>query len=119
MQKLEFDLEASGIGKAGDSALLPKYIEQFKKAGLPSPVRDLRTDLVKKKDFIPYSSKGLEQPLRFYDRRQIYIISPNLAFANFGSGENIRGWLLLSYKVEAERKVTWKILRSYCAYFDK
>ena len=119
MNKLELDLKAAGLGTAGELALTDKYIEKYKKLGLANPVRDIITDLVKNKDLIPYDSRSLERALRFQNRQHIYVISPDRVFANFGSGEDVKGWLYLSYKVSDGGKITWKVLNSYCPYFDE
>lgn len=114
---LRRDLNASRLGKVGQSGLSNKYIEQFKKRGLKSPVQNITADLLKHTDLIPYEgTRG--RPMRFHNRKEIYLLGPNRVFANFGDG-NEYGWMLLDYKISNNGEITWKVTESYCPYYDK
>jgi seryl-tRNA synthetase len=94
---------------------LPKLeefeIEQLKQKGLKDPVKDLKLDLMKRKDLIPY--KGvLGGTMNFYSEENIYIISSKWAVAHFDDG-HINGIILLEYKVQKDGKIRWYVVDSF------
>jgi hypothetical protein len=113
---LENQIERLNLG-AGNYRLPEKYFNEYKDKGLDRPVDAIKSDLMQNQSLIPYA--GVKTPeMYFYNRNAIYIISPNRVLANFGDGENY-GWMLLKYTVGQNRKIAWKILDSYCGYYDK
>jgi hypothetical protein len=117
VKKMERDANAHGLGDASRNALPEKYIEEFKKKGLMSPENNLLNDLYHHQDLIPYNAPG-NYVFRFTDRRLLYLLSPNRAFANFAS-RDVHGWLYLSYKVKNKDDIEWKVIDSYCPDLDK
>ena len=117
MEKLERESQIHGLGDASRNPLPEKYIQKFKDEGLPSPENIILNDLYHRSDLIPYNAPG-NVAFRFADRRLLYLLSPNRAFANFASND-VRGWLYLSYKVKAKDDIQWKVIESYCPDLDK
>lgn len=114
---LEQDLEAASLGAIGKAQLSEKYVNLYKEWGLKNPAQNIISDLIKHNELIPYSgTQG--RAMRFYNRRQIYVISPNKVFANFGD-QIISGWMLLQYRVKDGGDISWKVLDSYCAHYDE
>lgn len=86
-------------------------IEELKKKGLKDPVKDLTTDLMNRKDLIPY--KGvLGGTMGFYCEENIHIISSEWAAAYFDDG-HINGIMLLWYDVSKDGKIRWRVMDSY------
>jgi hypothetical protein len=114
---LKTDLEACQFGNPAKSGLSEKYDKLYREKGIKNPKYDIVTDLMENEKLIPYEGAN-NRPMRFHTRKQVYILSPNRALVNFGDGVNY-GWMLLSYKVSDGGKISWKVLDSYCAYYDK
>lgn len=86
-------------------------IEQLKQKGLKDPVKDLKTDLMNRKDLIPY--KGvLGGTMNFFTEEHIHIISSKWAAAYFEDG-HINGIMLLRYNVFKDGKIRWYVMDSY------
>ncbi|MDF2839553.1 MAG: hypothetical protein K0Q99_324 [Clostridia bacterium] len=86
-------------------------IEQLKKAGLKDPVRDIKLDLMTRKDLIPY--KGvLGGTMGFFSEEHIYIISSKWAAAYFEDG-HISGIMILKYSVQKDAKIRWSVIDSF------
>jgi hypothetical protein len=117
VDKLERAAEAHGLGDVSKNPLPEKYIQQFKDKGLLSPENNLLNDLYHNTEIIPYNEPG-NFGFRFTDRRLLYLLSPNRAFANFAS-QDVKGWLYLSYKVKGKGDIEWKVIESYCPDLDK
>ena len=75
------------------------------------------TRLFRRHDLIPYKDTAGQQ-MRFRRWEEIFVLSPDRAFASIGDGD-IYGWLFLRYEVAGDGEITWKILESYCPYYDK
>jgi hypothetical protein len=114
---LKRELDASRLGKVGESGLPDKYIEEFKRKGLENPVQDIATDLMGHSDLIPHEGTW-GRPMRFHNIEEIYVLGPNRVFANFGDGREY-GWMLLDYRVSNNGEIIWKVTESYCPYYDK
>jgi len=117
LERMEREANAHGLGDITKNPLPDKYIEEFKKKGLLNPVNNLLNDLYHRPEIIPYDAPG-NFTFRFSDRRLVYLLSPNRAFANFAS-RDIKGWLYLSYKVNGKDDIQWKVIESYCPDLDK
>ncbi len=117
VQKLERAADAHGLGDVSKNPLPEEYIQRYKDKGLPNPENHILNDLYHSSEIIPYNAPG-NFAFRFKDRRLLYLLSPNRAFANFAS-QDIKGWLYLSYKVNAKDDIEWKVIESYCPDLDK
>lgn len=91
--------------------LLPAEIEELKAKGLKEPVRNIRSDLMKHNELIPYGGI-LGGVMRFNSEIDIYVLSTSMVRAYFDDG-HIDGWMLLEYKVSDEGKIQWKVVNSY------
>jgi len=118
IRKMEYDMQALGMSNAGEKSIPEKYIELFQKRGIKRPVFEITTDLHRKHDIIPYEPSAPNRHMRFNNRNQIYLLSHNRALAYFTDGMAF-GWLFLQYKVGEDGKISWKVLESYCPYYDK
>jgi hypothetical protein len=118
MTRLERELEESQLGALSNFELPEKYAKELDRKGFRRPIEDFRTDLIRNSEIIPYKGTVKGKNMTFINRNQIYVISPDKVIANFGDGTNF-GWILLEYKARAGKKVDWKILDSYCAYYDE
>ena len=85
-------------------------IEQLQQKGLKDPIKDLKLDLMKRKDLIPY--KGvLGGTMNFYSEENIHIISSKWAAAYFEDG-HINGIMLLRYNIQKDGKIRWYVMDS-------
>jgi hypothetical protein len=117
MAKMKYELEASTFVERGREFLTPEYMEAYRKKGLGNPTYNIPYDLYKRSDLIPYKGTNGET-MKFRRLEEIFILGPNRAFASFGDS-NIFGWMFLQYRVGEGGKITWKVLESYCPYYDK
>jgi len=91
--------------------LSSKEIAELKKKGLKNPVMDIKADLMKHNEFIPY--KGvMGGVMRFASERDIYVVSTRWVRAYFEDG-HIAGWMMLEYQVSSKGKIFWKVINSY------
>jgi len=75
------------------------------------PPRNILTDLLKRKDLIPY--KGvLGGTMNFYDKSRIILLGEKRIYAPFDDG-HIDGFLILEYSDKGNGKITWKIIDSF------
>ena len=93
-----------------DQELSKWAIEDFKKSGLEDPVHDIKADLMKHPELIPYEGV-LGGRMGFYSENNIRIIHDRV-FASFDDG-HIGGYMVLLYKVSSGGKISWKVLYSY------
>lgn len=118
LRKVQNDLDGLSLRFAGERSIPEKYIKDFQSNGLDRPVPLLISDLYGKKDMIPYKASASNRTMRFNDRNQIYLISPKRALAYFTDG-TIFGWMLLQYRVGENGDISWKVIESYCPYYDR
>jgi hypothetical protein len=86
-------------------------IMQLKQKGLKDPVKDLRSDLMKRQELIPY--KGvLGGTMGFYSEENIHIISSKWAAASFDDGHK-GGIMLLKYSIQKDGKIRWTVMDSF------
>jgi hypothetical protein len=82
-------------------------ISELRRQGLADPIQDLKRDLMKHPELIPFPGlEGLR--MRFYSADEIAILGSHWVFARFEDG-HIGGTMLLEYKVEHGR-IAWKRL---------
>lgn len=86
-------------------------IEELKKKGLKDPIKDLKTDLMKHPELIPYPGV-LGGTMGFYFEDKIWILTKKWVLAWFDDG-HIGGYILLEYKVSDDGEVSWKVIDSY------
>lgn len=98
--------------KLRDVPQIQEYeIEELKKKGLKDPVKDLRSDLMKRSDLIPYEGV-LGGTMGFCYEEHIHIISSKWAAAYFEDG-HINGIMLLKYNVLKDGKIRWYVMDSF------
>ncbi|MDP3023963.1 MAG: hypothetical protein Q8O10_00320 [candidate division Zixibacteria bacterium] len=89
------------------NTLSDKEIDDLKKKGLQNPITDLVSDLMGRKELIPY--KGvLGGTMIFFNA---HILTPKQVFAYFEDG-HIGGYMLLEYQL-SDGKISWTVLDSY------
>lgn len=89
------------------SHLFESEIRRLKEAGLSSPLKMLREDLMSKPDLIAY--EGIHGgTMRIYSEDQIILLPGNYVMAVFEDG-HIQGGMLLEYSVK-EGVISWKRL---------
>ena len=108
---LEPTASVTGASPAGDIPLRRVLddgeIWTLKHQGLADPVHDLKADLMKHPELIPFP--GVEGGrMGFYSPDEIVILGGHWAFARFEDG-HVGGTMLLEYKVAAGR-IVWKRL---------
>jgi hypothetical protein len=86
-------------------------IEELKKKGLKDPVKDLRSDLIKRSDLIPYEGV-LGGTMGFCYEEHIHIISSKWVAAYFEDG-HINGVMLLRYNILKDGKIRWYVMDSF------
>lgn len=86
-------------------------IEQLKQKGLKDPVADLKADLMKRQDLIPFEGV-LGGEMGLYSEENIYIISSKWAAAHFDDG-HIGGIMLLKYNIQKDGKIRWYVMDSF------
>jgi hypothetical protein len=87
----------------------PGVIETLRSRGLADPVADLRADLAKHPELIPFP--GVEGgTMGFYDPGGIQVLDERWVYARFEDG-HIGGTLLLEYAVDGGR-IHWKRLHA-------
>ncbi|PKK82401.1 MAG: hypothetical protein CVT49_13770 [candidate division Zixibacteria bacterium HGW-Zixibacteria-1] len=118
MRKAQDDLKGLSLGYAGEQSIPEEYIKEFQSKGVSRPVAMITSDLYGKKELIPYKASASNRNMRFNNRNQIYLISPNRVLAYFTDG-TIFGWMFLQYRVKEGGDISWKIIESYCPYYDK
>jgi len=118
IKQLKKDLENSKIQpKVIKEPELSKYhISSLKKKGLQNPEYDLKSDLLRHSELIPYDPV-LGGKMSFFDENSIRLIH-GIAFAYFEDG-HIGGYMLLEYDVEPKGQINWKVLYAYSDYYDK
>lgn len=93
------------------SGLADWEIERLKEKGLQNPIQEIRANLLKHRELIPY--KGvLGGQMNFYGESAIQILSPRWVLATFEDG-HIAGQMLLEYQVSDSGQISWKVLDSY------
>ena len=86
-------------------------IELLKQKGLKDPVKDLKSDLMKRTDLIPYEGV-LGGTMGFYSDENIHIVSSKWAAAYFNDG-HINGIMLLKYNIQKDGKIRWYVMDSF------
>lgn len=91
---------------------IDKYeMDELRRMGLEDPINDLRDDLEKHRELIPY--EGIHgAKMGFCSRGDIRIINSKWVFADFEDG-HIGGSMILKYRVKKDGKISWKVIDSY------
>jgi len=103
-QKTEIPSQSSSSLQRGD-------VEMLKEKGLRAPIQDIKADLMKHRELIPYEGV-LGGKMGFYDENGIQILDSRWVLADFEDG-HIAGRMLLEYQVSNEGQISWKVLNSY------
>ncbi|MDF2591799.1 MAG: hypothetical protein K0S75_1265 [Clostridia bacterium] len=86
-------------------------VQQLKEKGLKDPEKDLKLDLMKRQDLIPYKAV-LGGEMGVYSEANIHIISAKWAAAYFDDG-HINGIMLLKYNIQKDGKIRWYVMDSF------
>ncbi len=89
-------------------ALSMRDIEEMKNKGLTNPLQDLRDDLKKHDELIPYGGV-LGGKMGFYFDKNIWILKNKWVLAYFEDG-HICGYVILKYDVNKEGNISWKVI---------
>lgn len=116
VQNMERQLTDHKMGYAGETNLQPEELNRLKRLGYQNPEIDIKADLMKRTDLIPFTVKT-GGTLRIYNN-QTYILSNNRVFTNFGYGA-VKGWMYLKYTAGEDRKIEWKVIDAYCPNCEK
>lgn len=95
----------------GISRLSRQAVRAFKNSGLRNPEQDIITDLIKHPNLIPVKS-GSDGGMKFYDKKEIFVLSSNLVFAQFSDG-NKNGSMILEYSVTSDGRISWVPIKAY------
>jgi hypothetical protein len=85
-------------------------IRSMRQVGFSDPVRDIKRDLMKHRELIPYSG-SLGGTMAFYSEKDIRVLNDHWVFAEFDDGHSV-GWMLLRWRFEST-KIYWKRIDSY------
>ncbi len=86
-------------------AIGPFEIDALKERGLANPIADLKADLAKHRELIPYEGV-LGGTMGFYSDADVHVLNDRWVFARFEDG-HVGGFALLEYAVK-DGHVTWK-----------
>ena len=86
-------------------------IDDLKEQGLTDPINDLKSDLIKHPELIPYKSV-LGGTMGFYSKDNIWILTEKWVLALFEDG-HVGGHILLEYTVSDKGEISWKVIGSY------
>lgn len=110
LDDLQAKLEEAGKKLENMTIIQSSEIEKLKQQGLTDPVKDLKTDLMKRGDLIPYKGT-LGGTMNFYGEDDIFILSSKWVVANFEDGHT-NGIMLLRYTVR-DGKIHWRVMDSF------
>jgi len=82
-------------------------VEELKRHGLANPVQDLRQDLMKHRELIPFESVEGPGGMRFLLAGDIALLNTKWVFARFEDGM-IGGSGLFEYQVSPGGKIVWE-----------
>jgi len=118
LRKLQHDIDGLSLKNAGKPSIPEKHVKRFQDLGLARPVPTIMSELYRNKEIFPYEASGEGKYMRFSNRNEIFVLSPDRVLAYFTDG-TIFGWMFLQYKVKEGGKISWKVVESYCPYYDK
>lgn len=109
--KLHASLEYYKRKSLFQPGLSQKEKAELRAKGLENPEKEIRADLMKHNELIPF--KGIMGGnMRFLSERDIYVLSTSWVRAYFEDG-HIYGWILLEYQISDGGKIQWKVINSY------
>jgi len=95
----------------GISGLSRQTIREFINTGLRNPEQDIIADLMKHPNLIPIKS-GSGDGMKFYEKKKVFILSPDLVFAHFSDGTK-NGTMILEYSITSDGRISWVPLKAY------
>ena len=93
------------------SLLTSSDIAHLARQGISNPEEDLAVDLMQHRELIPYEGI-MGGSMGFYSQKDIHILSSRWVLASFEDG-HIGGNMLLEYRVDPGRNISWKVLSAY------
>ena len=99
------------IPSQSSSSLQRWDVEKLKAKGLREPIQEIKADLMKHRELIPYEGV-LGGKMGFYNENGIQILDSRWVLAAFEDG-HIGGRMLLEYQVSNGGQISWKVLDSY------
>ena len=104
----KFWYDQTSRARQNQGMLLNEFeVSDLKQMGLEDPVNDLRRDLIKHPELIPY--EGVLGGKMAFIEDSIALLSTRWVFAQFEDG-HIEGRCLLSFEVGPGGQISWKIL---------
>jgi hypothetical protein len=99
------------MARANQYMLLdPSEIETLKGRGLNNPVQDIRQDLLRHPELIPFD--GTHGGAMQFSSNYIGLLSSQWVFARFEDG-HVAGQCLLRYRVRSGGRIEWEVLGAY------
>ena len=93
------------------SLLTGRDIAQLARQGISNPEEELVADLMQHSELIPYDGI-MGGSMGFYSPKDIRILSSRWVLASFEDG-HIGGNMLLEYRVDPGKNISWKVLSAY------
>ena len=93
------------------SLLTGRDIAQLARQGISNPEEELVADLMQHSELITYDGI-MGGSMGFYSPKDIHILSSRWVLASFEDG-HIGGNMLLEYRVDPGRNISWKVLSAY------
>lgn len=85
-------------------------VEALRRRGLANPAYDLRHDLERHRELIPF--KGVEGgTMGFYDTTSIFVLNDRWVYAEFEDG-HVGGSGIFEFHVEPGGKIQWKVVKA-------
>jgi len=85
-------------------------INRLKEWGLPDPERNLKADLIKHPELIPYEGV-LGGTMGFYSEGAVQVLTSPWVLAEFQDG-HVYGHLLLKYSVSKNGDIEWEVIEA-------
>lgn len=111
VEDLKKELERKEEQLQNQPQLYDWYAKRFRERGLQDPISNIKSDLIKHKELIPY--KGvLGGTMDFYYESMIHVLTAKWVLASFEDG-HIGGEMLLEYQVLKNGTISWRVIDSY------
>ncbi len=111
IDSLRTSMKAPSVQGENFESLISLYdLRQLRQKGLDNPIDDLKSNLVKNADLIPYEGT-LGGTMHFY-REMMYVLTGKWMLAYFEDGHRA-GYMLLEYEVDPQGNIQWEVVDVY------